>query len=148
MIRFRYGLAVVAAAATTLSAASAQDALNLERVDTARITVRMAALQHAVGEQVLDENGAVDGAFFMENRICSMRGCRVFIFDKRSGALILNDRVWSEAYAPTGRGRQVIRVKAFAASEIPPAEPPSDEPLETAPAITKVTRVEADKKAP
>lgn len=105
----------------------------------AAIPVLPITAQPTVGEEVLDQNGALTSSLFVENRICTIRGCRSFIFDKRSGALILNDRAWAPAYAPTGRGGQVIRVLPFAASERPgPA--PDDSPLDTAPGIIKVTR--------
>lgn len=106
---------------------------------TALPDVRAATAEPTVGERVVEENGLVATAFFKETRICTVRGCRSFIYDKRSGALILNDRVWSAAYARTGRGEEVIRVSAFTSMEYPrPA--PSDAPLETAPAIKKVIR--------
>lgn len=107
------------------------------------LAVRAATSTPAIGEEVLDAGGAVSGVYFVENRICTVQGCRVFIFDKRSGALIHNDGVWSSAYAATGRGRQVIRIKAFMAVERPkPA--PSDKALETALRIRKVIRPTTD----
>lgn len=119
---------------------------SLSPAEIKALPVIAAAASPAVGEQVLGEDGALDAAFFVESRACTVRGCRRFIFDKRSGALILNDRVWSEAYAPTGRGAEVIRVKAFAAAEQPkPA--PDDKALESAPAIRSVARPQ-EKKSP
>lgn len=110
-----------------------------QAVAPSAIPVRAASASPAIGEEVLDANGVVASAEFVENRICTIKGCRVFIFDNRTGALILNDRVWAPVYAPTGRGGQVIRVLPFAASERPgPA--PDDKALETAPGIIKVTR--------
>jgi hypothetical protein len=93
----------------------------------------------AVGEEVLNEDGVLASAQFTENRVCTRKGCRVFVFDNRSGALINNDGIWTPAYADTGRGGQVIRVEAFTFAEYPqPA--PDDTALETAPAIRRVTR--------
>ncbi len=111
--------------------------------DPATVPVRAAAVQHAVGEEVVSENGTVSADFFVESRICNIKGCRSYIFDTRSGALIKNDRVWSDAYALTGRGKQVIRIKPFTSAERPkPA--PSDKALETAPGIIAVKRPKPD----
>ncbi len=118
--------------------ASAQGASNIQ--------ARAANTVATVGEEVVAPNGALSSTYFAESRICTFRGCRSFIFDKRSGALIKNDRMWSAAYAPTGRGRQVIRVKAFADTERPLSKPPSDAALDTAPAISKVKRPGLTKK--
>jgi len=111
-----------------------------------QISVRATSATALVGEEVIGLDGVLSSAFFVETRTCTVRGCRSFIFDKRSGALIKNDRMWSPAYAPTGRGRQVIRVKAFTDAERPLSKPPSDAALDTAPAISKVTRPALTKK--
>ncbi len=108
--------------------------------DVRAIQVVAASASPRVGEQVVDEAGAVSGDYFSEARICTFRGCRRFVFDTRSGALIGNDGLWTPAYAPTGRGAEVIRVRAFTDAERPPTGPPSDKPLESAPAIKKVVR--------
>ncbi len=107
--------------------------------NAAKIPVVAASASPAIGEEVLDANGVVASVEFLENRTCTIRGCRSFIFDMRSGALINSDGQWTPAYAPTGRGGQVIRVLPFAASERPgPA--PDDKALDTAPGIINVTR--------
>jgi hypothetical protein len=111
-----------------------------------QISVRATNATPLVGEEVVGLDGVLSSAYFVESRICTIKGCRSFIFDKRSGALIKNDRVWSSAYALTGRGRQVIRVKTFTEAERPLSEPPSDTALDTAPAISKVTRPAPKKK--
>ncbi|MEZ5892444.1 MAG: hypothetical protein R3C58_04770 [Parvularculaceae bacterium] len=131
-----------------ISGASAQERPNRSArpasIDVRSIPVRAANATAAIGEQVLDERGAVNSAYFAENRICTIKGCRVFIFDKRSGALIHHDGVWSSAYSMTDRGLEVIRVKAF--SETERAKPaPDDQALETAPRIKKVVRPSAAK---
>ena len=108
--------------------------------ENATVPTLPASAQAAIGEVVMDERGFVDNAFFQESRICTVRGCRVYIFDKRSGALIYNNGAWSEAYGRTERGKQAIRVKAFSSEEIPSAEAPSDEGMEISPRIKSVTR--------
>lgn len=113
------------------------------RVDPAAIAVRAAAATPAVGEEAVREDGVLASTQFLESRTCTRQGCRVFIFDTRSGALVFGDGIWTPAYAPTGRGRQVIRVEPFTFAEYPqPA--PDDKALETAPAIRSVTRVNPD----
>ena len=130
------------AAGLSISLPASAQAPSPPGIDPSSIPVRAASAQPLLGEEVLDANGVVASAQFVENRTCTIRGCRSFIFDMRSGALILNDRAWAPAYAPTGRGGQVIRVLPFAASERPgPA--PDDKALETAPGIIKVTRAKA-----
>jgi hypothetical protein len=122
------------AVSAILAPAAAQSVL-----DPSAVPVRAASAQPFLGEEVLDAHGVVASAEFLENRICTIRGCRSFIFDRRSGALIFSDGAWAPAYAPTGRGFQVIRVKDFTPAELPgPA--PDDKALETAPGIIKVTR--------
>jgi len=131
-------------ALATMLALSMTPVLAQAVVDPSAIPVRAASASPAIGEEVLDTNGIVASAEFIENRICTVKGCRSFIFDKRTGALVLNDRVWLPAYAPTERGGQVIRVKDFTPAELP-LGPPDDKALETAPAIVKVTRAAAPK---
>ena len=101
--------------------------------------MRAAAAQPAVGEEVFNEDGVLASPQFTENRVCTRKGCRVFVFDNRSGALINNDGIWTPAYAGTGRGGQIIRVEPFSFAEYPqPA--PDDKALDTAPAIRRVIR--------
>lgn len=137
----RETLIVACAAAAISSPAFGQ--LLPSRVDPAAIAVRAAAATPAVGEEAVREDGVLASAQFLESRTCTRQGCRVFIFDNRSGALIYADGVLSPAFAATGRGRQVIRVAPFTFAEYPqPA--PDDKALETAPAIRSVTRVNPD----
>lgn len=131
-------------ALATMLALSMTPVLAQAVVDPSAIPVRAASASPAIGEEVLDTNGIVASAEFIENRTCTIRGCRSLIFDMRSGALIFSGGVWAPAFAQTGRGGQVVRVLPFAASERPgPA--PDDKALETAPAIVKVTRAAAPK---
>ena len=150
----RFSSAVIGSVCTLLLAPASQaqspapgsPAASAPPVDIQSLPVVAASASPVVGERVLDEDGVLASGFFAENRVCTLRGCRRFIFDTRSGALILNDRVWSEAYAPTGRGREAIRVKAFTAAELPkPA--PDDTALESAPSIKSVSRPQ-EKKTP
>ena len=115
------------------------------RLDVASLPVVQASAEPRVGEQVMDERGVIDEAFFVRNRTCTPGGCRVFIADKRTGALIYADKVWTPAYRPTGRGREVIRIRPFSESERPKGAP-DDSALETAPSIKRVIR--SEKKAP
>ena len=101
----------------------------------ARTIPRIAASSSpSVGEVVIAEDGAVS-SYFQKVETCDIRGCRVFIFDSRTGALINNDGVWAPAYARTGVGREVIRVQAFSDAERPSAQAPSDEALKASPRI-------------
>jgi hypothetical protein len=125
-------------------AAFAGPASAADPIDISGIPVAFATAEPLVGELVADEAGVVDAEFFVENRVCTVKGCRIFIFDKRSGALVFNDGYLSEAYGRTGRGKQVIRIKDFTDDERPkPA--PDDKPLETAPAIKQVIRPSEEK---
>lgn len=128
------GAMAIAAFTTDAMAQAASDR------DVSAIPVKAATSTPAVGEEVIDETGVVtNAAYFRENRICNIKGCRVFIFDARSGALVNNDGQWTSAYGRTGRGEQVIRVKDYTSDENPkPA--PSDAALDSAPKIRSVKR--------
>ena len=115
------------------AAADAQPAPGF--VDARAIPRAAATGSPMVGEVVVAENGEVSSAYFQKLETCNVRGCRVFIFDSRTGALINNDGVWAPAYAPTGVGREVIRVRAFSDAERPRAQAPSDEALRASPRI-------------
>lgn len=149
MTRFRKSIAGIAALGVFLGApafsgqpfdvASAQETLKSQTTSVVRASERP-----FVGEVVMNENGVVDDAFFARLRTCTDRGCRVSIFDKRSGAVIYANGAWISAYRPTGRGQEVIRVQPFSESENA-ASAPDDSALETAASVRRVIRVEENK---
>jgi len=105
---------------------------------------RVAASQTpVVGEVVISQAGEV-GPYFKKVETCGARGCRVFIYDRRIGALVSNDGVWSPAYARTGVGREVIRIEPFSEAERPVTAPRDDAPLRSAPHI-RVREVPAER---
>lgn len=103
-------------------------------VDARNIARVAASDSPVVGEVVISQNGDV-APYFKKVETCNVQGCRVFIYDNRTGALINNDGTWSSAYARTGVGQEVIRVKAFSEAERPANEPASDQALRSAPRV-------------
>lgn len=116
----------------SFSVANAQGASGF--VDARNIPRAVASNSPVIGEVVMSEGGAV-APYFKKVQICNVQGCRVFIYDKRTGGLINNDGEWSPAYARTGVGQEVIRVKAFSNAERLRKKPASDQPLRSAPRI-------------
>lgn len=77
------------------------------------------------GELVRDEDGVLQ-ASFVETQVCSWRGCRSYIYDKRTGNLAAVGGHWNKHYRKTGRGGEVVRVDAFSEEERPKAVDTAD----------------------
>lgn len=115
-----------------VAAAGAQEVSG--SVDASAIPRVVASQTPVVGEVVISEAGDV-APYFKKVETCNVRGCRVFIYDNRTGALINNDGAWAPAYARTGIGQEVIRVKSYSEAELPESKPSSDELLKSAPRV-------------
>ena len=79
----------------------------------------------ALGEVVVDQEGRLSPNF-KKVETCTLRGCRVVIFDLRTEALVYVDRLWAKPYAPSGKGDEIVRVQAFSDAERP--RKPTEEP--------------------
>ena len=139
-------IAFTAAASPVLAQSEQRSAV----VEVQQIAPVTASEQPRIGEVAVDESGNLAKAYFKEVRVCSIRGCSSFIYDRRTDALVARNEVWSSDYAATNRGRQIIRVKQpvlGAARHQASNIAPSDEPLKTAARVRIYEETDANNEA-